>query len=357
MKLLNLGLAEPIRTQAIYHMLAREGIETLIITSPIRPYVCIGYFQDLMRTVNLNYCHEMNIPVYRREVGGGGVLLDQNQLFYQIVLKKDNPFLPKTIERIYEKFSKPPIEAYSKLGVTVNHRPVNDLITLNGKKISGQGGANIGNCVVFVGSIIMDFDFYTMANVLNIPNEKFRDKLYKTIRENMTTLKQELKILPDRKVVEDILINEFKEFFRVTAFKELLLNDDLIHKLQNVETLLASENFINGQRKLFMKDAISIKVAEGLFVGETNFKLPGGLVTAIVEWKENIIKTVSIFGDFTLTPKESIKGLEESLSGVELKFDDVYQSLSKFYEENKIDIPGCPPAEMARGILKVIETS
>ena len=173
----------------------------------------------------------------------------------------------------------------------------------------------------------------------------------------MTTLKQELKILPDRKVVEDILINEFKEFFRVTAFKELLLNDDLIHKLQNVETLLASENFIYGQRKLFMKDARSIKVAEGLFVGETNFKLPGGLVTAIVEWKENIIKTVSIFGDFTLTPKESIKGLEESLSGVELKFDDVYQSLSKFYEENKIDIPGCPPDEMARGILKVIETS
>ena len=353
MKLLNLGLTEPLRTQAIYHMLARESIETLIITSPLKPYVCVGYFQDLRRTVNLDYCRQFNIPVYRREVGGGGVLLDHNQVFYQIVLHNNNPLLPASVAEIYEKFSAPPIETYRALGVSVKHRPVNDLITLEGKKISGQGGANIGNSVVFVGSIIMDFDFQTMSRVLNVPDEKFRDKLYQTMQENMSTLKRELGTVPERDLITGILVEQFRKFFGVRSFDRLQLDQALISKLESVESYLASDRFILSPRE---KHHRSIKISEGLFVGETNFKLPGGLVTAIIEWKDDIIKSASIYGDFTLKPKERISELEKCLLGAELTFEQLHRRLASFYREYEIDIPGCPPDDFARGILKVKET-
>jgi len=35
----------------------------------------------------------------RREVGGGATYLDENQIFYQLIWKKDNPKFPKAIGR------------------------------------------------------------------------------------------------------------------------------------------------------------------------------------------------------------------------------------------------------------------
>ncbi len=80
-------------SQLIYHVLPRLGQQGLLILAPSSPYVCIGYHQNLEQEVDLDYCREHHIPVFRREVGGGAVFLDGNQLFYQLVLHKNLPLL------------------------------------------------------------------------------------------------------------------------------------------------------------------------------------------------------------------------------------------------------------------------
>ena len=72
MDLYKLGKIPWEETQLIYHSLALLGREALCLVSPASPYVCIGYHQDLEQEVDLEYCRANDIPIFRREVGGGG---------------------------------------------------------------------------------------------------------------------------------------------------------------------------------------------------------------------------------------------------------------------------------------------
>ena len=50
-----------------------------------------------------------------------------------------------------------------------------------------------------------------MTRVLQVPDEKFRDKMYKTMQENMSTVKLELGYKPERQQVIEYLIDSFAE--------------------------------------------------------------------------------------------------------------------------------------------------
>jgi lipoate-protein ligase A len=69
-------------SQLIYHAQPRAGVEGLNILAPSEPYVCLGYHQDLEQEIDEAFCREHNIPIFRRQVGGGAVYLDGNQVFY-----------------------------------------------------------------------------------------------------------------------------------------------------------------------------------------------------------------------------------------------------------------------------------
>ena len=51
---------------------------------------------------------------------------------------------------------------------------------------------------VVVGSLMFDFDIATMAQVLKVPSEKFRDKVRQSLAEYMTTMRRELGEPPAR---------------------------------------------------------------------------------------------------------------------------------------------------------------
>ena len=82
MKLYRLGTVGWQDSQLLYHALPRLGREGLILLSPGSPYVCTGYFQDVEQEVEVELCRQSGIPIFRREVGGGAVYLDGEQLFY-----------------------------------------------------------------------------------------------------------------------------------------------------------------------------------------------------------------------------------------------------------------------------------
>ena len=184
----------------IFHALARLGYEGLVIVSPGQPLASIGYFQDAEKEIDLDYCKEAGISVMRREVGGGATYLDENQIFYQVIWNSDNTKFPRNIKEIFQYLSFPPCETYGKFGINTSFRAENDIITDSGKKIAGEGGGDIGNSMVFVGGILMDFDYVTMSRVLKVPDEKFRDKIYKSMEENLhhSSMMEMLCMLPEK---------------------------------------------------------------------------------------------------------------------------------------------------------------
>ena len=319
----------------VFHALAHLGVESLIIVSPKDPIISIGYFQDAEKEIDLEYCKQAGLPYMRREIGGGATYLDNNQIFYQVVMNRDNPLTQGGVQEIYERLSQAPIETYGNYGIKTSFRRVNDIVTDKGKKIAGEGGADIGQSMVFVGGILMDFDYDTMCKALKVPDEKFRDKLFKTMRDNVTTMKEELGELPPRQDVRNVLIESFEKI--VGRTQPASLNDEIRRTMAKLSEKYGSDTFLH---KKTPKVPAGVKIRDGVELQYGIHKARGGLIRTVQEIEDNVLKNVTISGDFTFMPKDRLESLESHLSETARDAGAVRDRVEEFYEKNPVDSPG-----------------
>lgn len=340
MELYNLGKVPWEESQLLYHALAQLGRESLCLLSPATPYVCIGFHQDVVQEVDLEFCRANDIPVFRREVGGGAVFLDGNQLFFQLILHRDNPIAPKRIDVFYKKFLQPVIEVHHRIGIAAEYKPVNDLI-VEARKISGTGAAEIGDSIVFVGNLILDFDYETMSRVLKIPDEKFRDKVKKTIEENLSTIRRELGKQKyeqlDEPTLNNMMVEEFEKL--LGPLKPANKNDELIAKVKELEASMINNAWLFQKGKRV--EGRVVKVRSGLEVVQRMHKASGGLIRAEFAIEGGKYKGVTISGDFFCFPKDTVGRLAATLE--DCLADNVFNTITDFYQTKKIDIPGVSP--------------
>jgi lipoate-protein ligase A len=339
MLLHNLGHVPWLDSQLLYHAQPRVGLEALNLLAPREPYVCIGFHQDLDQEVDLAFCRERGVPVFRREVGGGAVFLDGRQLFFQLVLSRKNPLAQGDKAAFYRRLLEPVALAYGDLGVPARYRPVNDLITAEGRKISGTGAAEIGDYLVLVGNLIADFDYETMVRVLRVPDEKYRDKVFQSMRENLTTLRRETGREFSLEEMAAVLIRRFSEVLGP------LESADLPAAVRAQADALAP-SFL-AEDWLFKKGRASahereVRIAGGVDVLRRMHKAPGGLLRATLELRDGRLAQVSLSGDFFCFPQDAVGELERRLVGVRL--EQAPAVLESFYAE-RVEIPGVAIAD------------
>lgn len=345
MNLYDLGQVPWLDSQLIYHALPRLDMEGLILLAPAQPYVCIGYHQDAEQEVDLDYCRELGIPVFRREVGGGAVYLDGQQIFFQLVIHKDNPLASRNKGEFYCKLLAPAVQAYRDLGVDASYRPVNDIITAKGRKISGTGAAEIGDYSILVGNLIADFDYETMVRVLRVPDAKFRDKVFKSLRENLTTLRRELGQAPAWEVMIDALARNFEA--TLGPLTPALLPPAVREKVDELSRTHTTEDWLLKPGKRF-REGRRVKIAEGAEVTQRVHKAPGGLIRATLETQQGQIVAVGLSGDFFLYPADKLAELEQYLAGT--KLSEVQGAVERFYQLYHIESPGVTPYDLAVAI-------
>ncbi|UCG92666.1 MAG: lipoate--protein ligase family protein, partial [candidate division WOR-3 bacterium] len=276
----------------IFHTLARLGYEGLVIVSPSQPLASVGYFQDAAKEIDLDFCKRSGISVMRREVGGGATYLDGNQIFYQVIWNSKNPKFPRNIKKIFEYLSEPACETYRRFGINASFRAENDIVTEKGKKIAGEGGGDIENSMVFVGGMLLDFDYMTMSKVLKVPDEKFRDKIYKSMEENLTTMKRELGEIPPREEIRRVLIRSFEKI--LGTLRPVELDDDTIRKMREIEQWFMSDEFLF---KKTPRIPTGVKIKEGVEILYGLYKAKGGLIRTAEEIEEKrMINEITVSG-------------------------------------------------------------
>lgn len=345
MKLHDLGPVSWTDSQLIYHAMPRVGQEGLNLLRPNAPYVCIGYHQDVEQEVDVAYCQAHGIPIFRREVGGGAVYLDGNQLFYQLVLHRNHPLARQSKERFYQQLLSPVVETYRALGVETRYKPVNDIITTEGRKISGNGAGEIGEYVILVGNLIADFDYDTMVRVLKVPDEKYRDKVYKSMYDNLTTLRRELGEIPSWEEMATVLRREFERV--LGPLEPSPLPEGVRDEVQRLLPQFLSEEWLNKRGR--RRSDRDVKIAAGTEIRQRMFKAPGGLIRAIAEVKDGVLVSAALSGDFFIYPQDKLPELEARLAGVPLA--DVEAAIVAFYEAEGIESPGVTPADFARVLI------
>lgn len=348
MNVLNLDKMPGQDSMLIFHALARLGYEGLVIVSPEQPLASVGYFQDAEKEIDLDYCARANIPVMRREVGGGATYLDGNQIFYQVIWNSKNPKFPRNIKEIFQHLSVPACETYRKFGINASFRAENDIVTDKGKKIAGEGGGDIGDSMVFVGGILMDFDYETMSRVLKVPDEKFRDKIYKSMEENLTTMKRELGEIPARNEIKRVLAENFERI--LGRLEPVSLDDATIHKIREIEAWFTSDEFF---RKKTPRIPQGVKIKEGIEILYGLYKAKGGLIRSAEEIENKTrIKDIAVSGDFNLFPKAALGEVENALKNKNFDRDVIEEELAKTYAEKKIESPGVRPEDIAKTIVE-----
>jgi lipoate-protein ligase A len=350
-RLLALGLVPQIRSQTIYHAVGHamtaDSPDTIILVAPDHPYVCIGYHQDLEREVDLGYCREHDLPVARREVGGGATYLDAGQLFVQWVFHRE--VLPGSLEAKFELYIRPLVETYQALGVAAYHRPVND-IQVAGKKIGGTGAAQMGEAEVLVGSLMFTFDKATMACVLKVPSEKMRDKVFESLEQYMTTLAEQVSPLPDRGLVRELYL----------ARASAVMGREIVPGAPTAaELALAAEldELFLSHEWLYQKGALrraAVKIHEDVHVAEGAFKAPGGLIRATVRLREGRIDGLELAGDFTVFPAATVYDLQAAADGAEPARNSLTARFTAAYRDLGIRSPGVKPEDWADAVSAAV---
>jgi lipoate-protein ligase A len=315
MYLFDLGHLPGQQSMLVFHALARMGVEGLVIVSPDVPLVSVGYFQDAGQEVDMEACRRF----------------------------------PSRIDEIYPWISSAAVETYGAFGIRTAYREVNDIVTAEGRKIAGQGGGDIGRSLVFVGGILLDFDTRAMSRVLRVPDEKFRDKVFKTMDENLTTMRRELGQAPPRQDVVRVLAGRFEKL--LGRLEPAAMTPELAGRMKQLEAWMASDEFLFRKTR---KRARGVKIREGVEVHYGMHKARGGLIRTAEEIRGGRIEDLAISGDFTFFPKEDLAGMEWSLLNSPLDERSVTARVEEFYERSGAQSPGVDPADITEAVLKPV---
>ncbi len=122
----------------------------------------------------------------RRQIGGGPVYLDADQLFFQVTLGVDRA--PRRVDHLYERYLEPAAAAFRRLGLDVRRRGLNDL-AVGRRKVSGTGAGQIGDGVTVVGNVLFRFPHERMVEVLALPEGRLRDECLRLMRRHVASLR------------------------------------------------------------------------------------------------------------------------------------------------------------------------
>jgi len=191
LRVIDAGQVDAVASQALWHGIA-AGMEpdaspTLSLCRPAQAYVSIGFHRRLDE-VDADACRAEGLPVLRRRIGGGPVLIDSDQLFFQLILPVRRA--PAGVERLYAMALEPAAEAFRALGLDARVDGLND-IAVGVRKISGTGAGQIGEAVVVVGNVIFDFDHERMARILAVPDARMRAECLRLMRRHVASLRDE----------------------------------------------------------------------------------------------------------------------------------------------------------------------
>ncbi len=304
------------RAITYFHAMAELGVEGLVLLEPATAFVSLGYFDD-PEAVDRDFCRRAGLPVMRRSLGGGTVLLGPGQVFYQLVVKRGNAHVRGMISDIFRRLSEAPIAAYGRLGLDVHYRPINDLVTSDGRKISGQGAGEINGYFCYAGNILCNFDVDVMHRVLRAENERHRVQILNALRDNMSWLSRELEECPDTRTVIDALRTSFSSL--LAPLHEQTLPDAVAALAHHLESELVSENALTIDHP---RPRGAIKIREGVYVRHERGCISGREIEVYIDVAEHRIAAIAIEGI------DLSDGTVRALQDVSFTFADVSRALA-----------------------------
>ncbi|MGB0175157.1 MAG: lipoate--protein ligase [Acholeplasmataceae bacterium] len=247
--------------------------------------VVVGKNQVIENEVNLAYCKEQGIDIYRRPTGGGCVYADEkNTMFSMITAKKNESFS-------FKPYLMKIVDAMKALNIDIEFSGRNDLL-YEGKKISGNAFLQNKYGMLMHGTFLYNCDLETMVRSISPSDEKLISKGISSVRSRVTNMKPFLSGMS-----QEELIQHFNEFLTENIYE---LTPEDVEKVNELAKKYEDPSFI------YKKQPLHTKVLKA--------RIPGGMFEINLNIKHGNIEKMTVQGDFfDVNP----------LDGFEVKFDGV----------------------------------
>lgn len=301
-----------------------------------RPSALIGRHQDLSREIDLTYCGHNGIEVGRRVTGGGAIYLDDHQLGWELVLRRDA--LQGDLTAIAATICEAAAAGLAAAGIPAAYRPRND-IEVEGRKIGGTGGFFDGPTLFYQGTLILELDPRKMFGALRVPAEKRAKRAHDAATARVTSVAEVCGPgAPDRAAIVDAMARSFGERLGFEPVPGELSGDEAALAGDLLAEEIGTDDFVAEIDGLAADDGWSAATRT----------TPGGIVTAALRFAAGgraRIERACLSGDFFVTPPRVIPDLENALKDVAP--EDAGAAARRFLESASVELMSLPPAELA----------
>ncbi len=211
------------------HLLKEAGTDELFFMWQVQPSVIFGRNQVLESEVNVDYCREHNILLYRRKSGGGCVYADRSNIMMSYITKGEN------VGFAFNSFMGKMLLVLRNLGIEAVGTSHNDIMIGN-RKVSGTACYHLPDSSIVHSTMLYDTDMENMLHAITPSKEKLQSKGIQSVRQRITLLKDYL----------SLDIDAFKTAVRNTLCQgELVLKPDDVAGIENLEQTYLREEFIH----------------------------------------------------------------------------------------------------------------
>ncbi|MGY6172229.1 lipoate--protein ligase [Candidatus Mycoplasma pogonae] len=303
--------------------------DTLVFPFICDPHVQFGYFQNPEVETNREFLEKHNIPVVRRDTGGGAIYIDNNSVNFCFLIPDANN--ENDILGNYKKFYQPIINILASMGVKNLEQTGKNDLTINGKKVSGAAMLKKDDVIYGGYSLLYQIDYESMLQVLNPNRKKIESKGIQSVKQRVTELK-------------DYLDPQFQNF-NIYQFR-----DEILKRMFHVDNLDKVEKYVlTDQEWAQIDDLVAKKYKNWDWVygltpqysynRDQRFEGVGTInISLLVE--ESKIAKCKISGDFFTT--KNLGEIEQGLIGTKMTKADLFVKLQNLnlpeYFFNKITV-------------------
>ena len=187
----------------------------------VAPTVIFGRNQVMENEVNVDYCHEKGIQMFRRKSGGGCVYADKGNVMLSYVCDGDN------VGFTFNKFINMLLLVLRRMGVEATSTSHNDVM-IGERKVSGTAFYHLPGRNIVHSTFLYDTDMENMLHAITPSREKLQRKGVESVRQRITLLKD----------YTDMSLEEVKSLIRTTlCVGERVLTLSEVDEIERLEEI------------------------------------------------------------------------------------------------------------------------